>query len=58
MIVESANPAHPLADGARMRVALSTLDGAIVIDVTMTATARLADYLLPTPAQYEKQREC
>lgn len=54
MIVESANPAHSLADSQRMRDALQALDTLVVIDVAMTETARLADYVLPTPTQYEK----
>jgi anaerobic selenocysteine-containing dehydrogenase len=54
MFVESANPAHSLADSARMREALSKLDLVVVIDVAMTETARLADYVLPAPTQFEK----
>jgi anaerobic selenocysteine-containing dehydrogenase len=54
MIVESANPAHSLADSARMREALQALDLVVVIDVAMTETARLADYVLPAPTQFEK----
>lgn len=54
MIVESANPAHSLADSQRMREALRALDTLVVIDIAMTETARLADYVLPTPTQYEK----
>ncbi len=54
MIVETANPAHSLADSKRMRDALSALDTLVVIDIAMTETARLADYILPTPTQYEK----
>jgi len=54
MIVESANPAHSLADSSRMREALSSLDTLVVIDIAMTETARLANYILPTPTQYEK----
>jgi anaerobic selenocysteine-containing dehydrogenase len=54
MIVESGNPAHSLADTARMREALQALDVLVVIDVAMTETARLADYVLPAPTQYEK----
>jgi anaerobic selenocysteine-containing dehydrogenase len=54
MIVESANPAHSLADSQRVREALSALDTLVVIDIAMTETARLADYILPTPTQYEK----
>ncbi len=54
MIVESGNPAHSVADSQRMREALSSLDTLVVIDIAMTETARLADYILPTPTQYEK----
>ncbi|MCG8589881.1 MAG: molybdopterin-dependent oxidoreductase [Proteobacteria bacterium] len=54
MIVESANPAHSLADSPRMREALAALDTLVVIDVAMTETARLADYVLPTSTQFEK----
>lgn len=54
MIVEAANPAHSLADSPRMREALKALDCVVVIDIAMTETARLADYVLPTPTQYEK----
>ncbi len=54
MLVESANPAHSLADSPRMREALRALDLLVVIDVAMTETARLADYVLPVATQYEK----
>jgi anaerobic selenocysteine-containing dehydrogenase len=54
MIVESANPAHTLAGSGAMREALGALDTLVVIDVAMTETARLADYVLPAPTQYEK----
>ena len=54
MIVESGNPAHSLADSPRMREALESLDTLVVIDIAMTETARLADYILPAATQYEK----
>ena len=54
MLVESGNPAHSLADSARMREALAALDLVVVIDVTMTETARLAHYVLPVASQFEK----
>ncbi|CAM2069688.1 Molybdopterin-dependent oxidoreductase [Sulfidibacter corallicola] len=54
MIVESANPAHSLADSKRMREALKSLDTLVVIDVAMTETAQLADYVLPAATQFEK----
>ncbi|MCM6777637.1 molybdopterin-dependent oxidoreductase [Nocardia sp. CDC159] len=54
MFVESANPAHSLADSARMREALAALELVVVVDVAMTETARLADYVLPAATQFEK----
>jgi anaerobic selenocysteine-containing dehydrogenase len=54
MIVEAANPAHSLADSKRFREALRALDTVVVIDVAMTETARLADYVLPASTQFEK----
>jgi anaerobic selenocysteine-containing dehydrogenase len=54
MLVESANPAHSLADGPRMREALEALDLLVVVDVAMSETARLADYVLPVATQFEK----
>jgi anaerobic selenocysteine-containing dehydrogenase len=54
LLVESGNPVHSLADTQRMRAALAQLDLVVVIDVAMTETARMADYVLPAPSQYEK----
>lgn len=54
MIVESANPAHSLADSPRMAEALSALDCLVVLDVAMTETARFAHYVLPVATQFEK----
>jgi formate dehydrogenase len=54
LIVESGNPAHSIADSQRMREAIAALEVTIVIDVAMTETARLADYVLPAPTQFEK----
>ncbi|HEY8514450.1 MAG TPA: molybdopterin-dependent oxidoreductase [Candidatus Binatia bacterium] len=54
MIVESANPAHSLADSPRMREALAALEFVVVIDVAMTETAQLAHYVLPAASQFEK----
>lgn len=54
MIIESSNPAHSLADSPRFREAMEALEFSLVIDVTMTETARLADYILPAATQYEK----
>ncbi|MFN8151018.1 MAG: molybdopterin-dependent oxidoreductase [Solirubrobacterales bacterium] len=54
MIVESSNPAHSLADSERMREAFEALELLVVVDVAMTETARLADYVLPAATQFEK----
>jgi anaerobic selenocysteine-containing dehydrogenase len=54
MIVEAANPAHSLANSHQFKAALAELDTVVVIDVAMTETARLADYILPAATQYEK----
>jgi len=54
MLVEAANPAHSLADSKRFREALRMLDTVVVIDVAMSETARLADYVLPAASQFEK----
>ncbi|HZQ79584.1 MAG TPA: molybdopterin-dependent oxidoreductase [Acidimicrobiia bacterium] len=54
MIVESANPAHSLADSKRFKEALAALDLVVVIDVALTETARAAHYVLPASTQYEK----
>jgi anaerobic selenocysteine-containing dehydrogenase len=54
MIVESANPAHSLADSQRFAEAFEALDLLVVVDVAMTETARHAHYVLPAASQYEK----
>ncbi|MCA9677470.1 MAG: molybdopterin-dependent oxidoreductase [Kofleriaceae bacterium] len=54
MLVEAANPAHSLADSKRFREALRALDLLVVIDVAMSETAQLADYVLPAATQFEK----
>ena len=54
LFVESGNPAHSLADSQRMREAMAALDLIVVVDVFMTETARLADYVLPAATQFEK----
>ncbi len=54
MIVESSNPAHSVANSARVREALRSLELLVVIDVAMTETARLAHYVLPAASQFEK----
>jgi anaerobic selenocysteine-containing dehydrogenase len=54
MLIESGNPAHSLADSQRMREAIRSLELSVVIDVAMTETARIADYVLPAASQFEK----
>jgi anaerobic selenocysteine-containing dehydrogenase len=54
MWVESANPAHSLADTQRMCEAIRALELSVVVDVAMTETARQADYVLPATSQFEK----
>jgi anaerobic selenocysteine-containing dehydrogenase len=54
MIVESANPAHSLANSAACREAFQSLELMVVVDVAMTETARLAHYVLPAASQFEK----
>jgi anaerobic selenocysteine-containing dehydrogenase len=54
MIVESANPAHSVADSKNCRAAFESLELLVVIDVAMTETARLAHYVLPAASQFEK----
>ncbi|KDE99963.1 molybdopterin oxidoreductase [Mycolicibacterium aromaticivorans JS19b1 = JCM 16368] len=54
MIVESANPAHSIADSENCRAAFESLELLVVIDVAMTETARLAHYVLPAANQFEK----
>ena len=54
VIVEGSNPILSYSDAARWREAREQLDLLVVIDPAMTETARLADYVLPTPVGYEK----
>ncbi len=54
MLVDSANPAHSLPDSQRFREAFKALELVVVIDVAMTETAQLADYVLPASSQFEK----
>jgi anaerobic selenocysteine-containing dehydrogenase len=54
MLIESANPVHSLADSPQWRQAMAALEFSVVIDVAMTETALLADYVLPASSQFEK----
>lgn len=54
VIVEGANPLLSYSDTARWLEARERLDLLVVVDPAMTETARIADYVLPTPVGYEK----
>ncbi|MGH6778547.1 MAG: molybdopterin-dependent oxidoreductase [Bradyrhizobium sp.] len=52
--IESSNPANSAANTAEVEKALRSLELCVVVDVAMTETARLADYVLPAASQFEK----
>ncbi|GAB3494357.1 molybdopterin-dependent oxidoreductase [Amycolatopsis cihanbeyliensis] len=54
MWIDASNPVHSLAESERFRLAMSTLDLSVVVDVALTETARCADYVLPAASQFEK----
>ncbi len=54
LIVEGANPLLSFSDTPRWREACAQLELLVVIEPAMTETARIADYVLPTPVGYEK----
>lgn len=54
MIVDATNPLVSYADTQALKAAFEELDLMVVIEVAMTETARVADYVLPAPVGYEK----
>jgi len=52
--VESCNPVMTFADSNAYERAFNKLDILVVVDVAMTETARVADYVLPAASQFEK----
>ncbi|MFN2425659.1 MAG: molybdopterin-dependent oxidoreductase [Candidatus Binatia bacterium] len=54
LIVESSNPFLSYSDTGAWRDACRKLDLMVVIDTSLTETARHADYVLPAPCGYEK----
>lgn len=54
LIVDSANPLLSAANKKAYEKAFSKLELSVVIDVALTETARLADYVLPASSQFEK----
>lgn len=53
LIVEGANPVLSFSDANAWKQARERLDLLVVIEPTMTETAELADYVLPTTCGYE-----
>jgi anaerobic selenocysteine-containing dehydrogenase len=54
LVVEGSNPMLSFSDTSRWREAREALDLLVVIEPAMTETARVADFVLPTPCGYEK----
>lgn len=54
LVVDSSNPISSGADTQAYRQAFEKLDLLVVIDVAMTETAAMADYVLPASSQFEK----
>lgn len=54
VLVDSHNPMMTGADTQAYRAAFEKLDLLVVIDIAMTETARMADYVLPAHSQFEK----
>lgn len=54
MFVDSCNPILTWPDTPALSKAFESLELLVVIDVTMTETARMADYVLPAASQFEK----
>ena len=54
LVVDSGNPVMTGADSQAYREAFKNLELSVVIDVAMTETARLAEYVLPASSQFEK----
>lgn len=52
--VESSNPVMTFADSKAYERAFKKLDLLVVVDVAMTETAQVADYVLPASSQFEK----
>ncbi len=54
VVIEGSNPLLSYSDTQAWRDARESLDLMVVIEPTMTESAELADYVLPTPVGYEK----
>lgn len=53
VFVDSCNPLLTYPDTPAYEEAFKALDLLVVVDVAMTETARLADYILPAHTQFE-----
>ena len=53
-IIEGSNPILSYPESPQTRKAFKKLELSVVIDVAMTESAMMADYVLPTPVGYEK----
>ncbi len=54
VLVDNSNPWLAYADTPRWREARQELELMVVVEVAMTETAAVADYVLPAPVGYEK----
>ena len=54
VLVSGANPLRSYADTTAYEQAFEELDLSVTVDVAMTETARLCDYVLPAKSAYEK----
>ncbi|AET68182.1 anaerobic dehydrogenase, typically selenocysteine-containing [Desulfosporosinus orientis DSM 765] len=54
VIVSSSNPMRSFADTAAYEQAFSKLDLLVTIDIAMTETAKMSDYVLPDRSAYER----
>jgi len=52
--IDGSNAVHSYAGSTDMAKALRATDITVVVDIAMTETAMEADYVLPTPTQFEK----
>ncbi len=54
VIVSSSNPVRSFADTSAYEQAFSKLDLLVTIDIAMTETAKMSDYVLPDRSVYER----
>lgn len=54
VVTSNSNPLRSYAGSAEFKEAFEKLDLLVVIELAMTESARVADYILPAPSGYEK----